>query len=468
MKIGIAICTHNRNERAQHTLDQVKKLSDKNSVIVVVDDCSDIPFPNATFRFNTNFGIATAKNKCIELLYDAGCTHLFLLDDDTRPIKSGWEMQYINTGINHLCMTFDKHSDGTPTSIELLKTKYGLREFNHACGCMLYLTREVVDKVGGMDTDYGRWGYEHISYSMRIHNNYLTPRPFMDIENSQEWLYSEDWDKKAIRTVDNKERLNLFLINKKKYLSEITSDAYIDFKEPIKVKHGNVIITSYFNYAIDPQRNSAWKSDLTELMPLIDYCIANKHKLIIFTDCLNDTINSEFVTFNSVEPNKNHSPNIYRWLVYYDWIKRNTFDKAWFIDATDVMPLKNPFNIVKEDTLYCGDECDMLTENQWMKRNQEFYLRIPDYRSIIASSANETLLNCGVVGGTYKVMSNVLSKWHAISSQTKLGLRICTDMAVFNYIARKYYAGSIIHGSKINTKFKYDEQNNKIAIWKHK
>lgn len=468
MKIGIGVTVHNRNAQASATMSQIRNFAPKNSKIVIVDDASKVPFKGATFRFNVNAGIASAKNKCIELLYDAGCTHFFLFDDDCHPIKKGWEEAYISTGINHLCMIFDRHSDGTPNGIKKLKTKHGLSEYSHACGCMLYFTREVVDKVGGMDEGFGQWGYEHVSYSRRIHNNFLTPRPFMDIENSFEWFRSLDREKKVERSVPHEIRLKLFQINKQKYQNEIESDRYIPFKQMPKAHHGNVIITSFFNYTEDSQRGVRWDSDISQLMPLINSCIKHKQKLIIFTDCLIDNINSEYVQFEHTVASQSHSPNVYRWIVYQEWMNNNSFDKAWFVDSTDVILLKEPFGIIEDNKLYCGDECDMKTDNRWMRQHQERYLKISDYRAIISRHGSQTLINCGIVGGSASVITELIEKWANIHKSKTVGQKNSTDMAVFNYIVRKYFNNILVHGEKINTKFKHNEQNNTVAIWKHK
>ena len=88
MKIGIGLTTHNRPEVLEKSLAEHRKFLPEVAVLVVVDDASHPPAkaPGATlFRFPHNAGIAAAKNKCIELLMDAGCTHFFLFDDDSWP-----------------------------------------------------------------------------------------------------------------------------------------------------------------------------------------------------------------------------------------------------------------------------------------------------------------------------------------------------------------------------------------------
>jgi len=235
-----------------------------------------------------------------------------------------------------------------------------------------------------------------------------------------------------------------------------------------KIKHENVILTSYFNYCADPQRRKRWSAQITELMPLINSCIENKQQLIIFNDCFVDSINSPYISFVKTLPSKTHSPNVYRWIVYWEWMQRNEFNKVWMVDSTDVELLKDPFKILKQGLLYCGDEYEMITDNRWMRNTQERFFRIPDYRSTIEENANKRLINCGLVGGCYDLITDLIEKWAGIHKEKTRGLMYSTDMAIFNYVARKYFNDVLVHGEKINTKFKGFEENNKIALWKHK
>jgi hypothetical protein len=149
-------------------------------------------------------------------------------------------------------------------------------------------------------------------------------------------------------------------------------------------------------------------------------------------------------------------------------MQRNEFDKCWMVDSTDVELLKDPFKIVEPDKLYCGDEFGMLTDNRWMRVNQEKYFRIEDYRAVINRHSNDVLINCGLVGGSWDVIYRLIEMWSGIHKNKTVGMRHSTDMAIFNYVARKHFNDMLVHGELINTKFKYFETNNKKAIWKHK
>lgn len=462
--IGIGITVHNRNETALHTIEQIKKYAPDNCKIVIVDDASKVPLENTDFRFNVNVGISRAKNKCFELLDD--CDHIFLFDDDCYPVVQGWEKPYIESGINHLSFTFDRLANSRQNGNKVILSKENVIIYNNPCGCMCYFTKRCLEVVGGFNPIYNVYGYEHVDLSVRIYNAGLTENKFMDIPNSINLFYSLDYHCAISSSVGISKGIYI-RENKRIYDQMQKSKEYIPYKPLPKKNNGNIVLTSYFNYANDPQRRKRWSGQIDELKPLIDSCIKKKVKLIIFTNCFVDTINSEYVEFIDTKPSRTHSPNVYRWIVYWEWMQLNDFNNIWMVDSTDVELLKNPFKIIEKDNLYCGDEYGMITDNNWMRKTQEPHFRISDYRQIINKHAKETLINCGIVGGSYEVIFPFIQIWADIHKNKTVGLKNSTDMAIFNYVARKYYNDIIVHGEKINTRFKYFEYN-KVSIWKHK
>lgn len=175
MKIGIAYTTHNRNEVAATSIIHAVKHS-PGIHLVVVDDGSKVPYIGADFRFETPVGISGAKNKCLELLYDVGCTDLFLFDDDTYPLNNGWWIPYLNSGLLHAAYTFDR---------KILNTTPIYTEYEKPCGCLLYFSRMCLETVGGWDTDFVGYGYEHVNLSDRIFNADLTPARYIDVIGSK-------------------------------------------------------------------------------------------------------------------------------------------------------------------------------------------------------------------------------------------------------------------------------------------
>lgn len=191
--IAISITTHNRKEVLLASLEAWNKYLPDNATVFVVDDASILPI-KSDFKFEKNVGIARAKNKGLELAQHFD--HIFLVDDDVRPKVMGWEIPYINSGINHLCLTFDKNSRGRTVSPSIRKeSEYslGITSYTAPNGCFLYLKKVCIEVAGGMRPEFGRWGFEHVEYSLRIHNMGLTPKPFLDVSNSTDLIEVLDW-----------------------------------------------------------------------------------------------------------------------------------------------------------------------------------------------------------------------------------------------------------------------------------
>lgn len=456
--IGIGYTTRNRRETALKAISECKKFLPKGAKFVVIDDGSDVPFPDADFRFVTNAGISRAKNKALELL--VGCDHIFLFDDDCWPIVKGWELPYIESGENHLSFTFNKLINGRSNGNEVINDNKKIAFYQNPCGCMLYFTRGCIDSVGGFDVGYKIYGYEHVDLSRRINNAGLTDHKFMDVSGSLILFHSEDYYSNVSSSVPKAYR---FFRDENKKLFDQNKD-FSGFM-PYKYNPENAVLSAYFNYSEDGQRGVIWDADIKQLWPLINSCQKNYCRLVIFHNGLIDPPNYEGVEFVKVSPG-NYSPNVYRWFCFLDYLKSNPFGKVFMTDSTDVEMLRNPFNDMQSGLIYSGYE-EKETDNNWMKSKQEPLLTIPDYRQVI-ESVKEPLLNCGLVGGSYGIVLSVLEKWTSIHNEFTNGILKSTDMSVYNYTLRKHFSNIINFGDHINTKFKQYETENKTAWFKHK
>ena len=442
-RIGIGITTHNRPDIYKKTYEQIKKFT-PNAKIVVVDDASDVPCPQSTFRFETNVGIAQAKNKCLELLDD--CDHIFLFDDDCYPIDDEWWKPYIQSKEPHLMYIFQDFATGRKLNdTKILYEGDNLIGYSHPRGCMLYFDRKVLDIVGGYDISYGKWGFEHGDISNRIYNNQLTSFRYGDIPNSNQIIYSQDEHELAQGTISSEVRRELLPINKKIYEQNYLSKNYCQYKQA-----RNIILTSYFVKHKDPQRNKTWQADQLGLEPLIESC--KNHQLIILNDCF-DMEDSEHVKYVRVDTKIN--PYFQRWLSQYQYLRDHPeIDNVFCVDATDVKLLNNPFDNIVKNILYVGDE-ESKIGCLWMSKHFPKIIRLLDQ--------NETLLNCGVVGGDRQT---VMSLCHDIpryyfDDPKHTGVM---EMGIFNYLCYTKY--NIEHGRHITTRFKHYEETN--AFFKHK
>lgn len=228
MSIGIGITTLNRNKQLTQTIAKIKEFTSVPFKLVVVDDGSKNPVPEATFRFDKNQGAPIAKNKCLELLDD--CDHIFLLDDDTFPTQHGWEQLYIKSGVKHLNYTF-KYP---------FKIVGGVLHFQNPNGCMIYIHREVLEKVGGFDTGFIKYGYWHGAFSNRVFNAGLIPHPFIDVMGSSKYLHCLDQVPGANKTA-SPNRGQFLSQNKRRYFEKLRSTEYIPYKKEgrIRISYSN-------------------------------------------------------------------------------------------------------------------------------------------------------------------------------------------------------------------------------------
>lgn len=184
--IGIAITTHNRPELLKRALDAQKKHLPSGATVVVVDDGSDTPAVVPSWvkliRHDTAKGIAAAKNAGIAALVDAGCEHQFLFDDDVWPVAESWWLPYVESDEPHLMLLWEYEFFRSAKLVAHTRPK----------GCMLYAERRVIDRIGGMDLVFGRWGCEHIQWSDRIFNAGLTSSRYMDVPGSESLFHACD------------------------------------------------------------------------------------------------------------------------------------------------------------------------------------------------------------------------------------------------------------------------------------
>lgn len=194
--IGVAISTRNRRTKAVECVNAWKAALPEGATLVVVDDCSDEPFPNIpdvhVVHNEHRMGVAMTKNRCLSALMDAGAQHLFLADDDVWPIAYRWWEPYTQSPSPHLSYQWVR--TGKSPANKWVKEwedeqHWGIK---FPRGVLLYVERHIVDRVGGMDPAYGYWGGEHVAWSQTIHDFGFTEHPFMDVKGSDELWYARD------------------------------------------------------------------------------------------------------------------------------------------------------------------------------------------------------------------------------------------------------------------------------------
>jgi glycosyltransferase involved in cell wall biosynthesis len=179
MKIGIGITTRNRSKLLEITLSNICKYwPDYDVKFVISDDSTEESVVALNKQLAENFGaeylndyqrkgVAGNKNQCLNALKD--CDYLFLFDDDCFPIKQGWCEFLIDahrqTGIHHFNLL------DSSLHYEIRRRQVGsfcVIECGNSGGVMMFITQEVVKRVGAFNKNYGLYGFEHCSYSKRV------------------------------------------------------------------------------------------------------------------------------------------------------------------------------------------------------------------------------------------------------------------------------------------------------------
>lgn len=462
MKIGVAITTHNRRDTALQTVATWKTMLPDGAIIIVVDDASVEPYPNADYRFDFNVGIAKAKNKCIELLIERGCDELFLADDDCYPTSPDWWKAYVESPHPLLSYTFSVVAKRIPNGNQLIK-KDGLHKwYSNPCGCMVYVNKILVDTIGGYDVEYALYGDEHLDYAIRAKNAGLIPYAYMDVSNPLFYCIDQIGNNRTSRS-DTAAQL---YISRRRLNQQKDSKAFLPYKESPNELQKPYLLTSYFNYEKDPQRGVVWSDSFDALLPLMNSCKDLGIRLVVLTNCnFENQGTTEFVKIQN--PDYKFTPVDFRWLMQLDYIQKNRSSHVFCVDATDVEVLKNPFDI-DNTKLYVGYEKNQTLANEWMWKYLLPHCKNKNHKPWFRQSMNLTLLNCGVIGGAYSI---ALRFFQLMASDVYLNAINVKgrpmDMTSLNYLVYNHFADDFVTGPEVVTEFKAYERNN-VAMFKHK
>lgn len=453
-RIGIAITTRDRREVYEATLKRWQALLPEDALLVVVDDASAIPAPGATVRFDTQQGIARAKNAGLAALMDAGCEHLFLADDDCYPIAEWWAELYINNPEPHLAYLFKDPSPRGRAPIDSPATVYDdgvTYALGAARGCFLYVHRSVVEAVGGMRPDFGVWGHEHVEYSLRIYHAGYTVAPYCDAVGSSACIYSMDEHftehKDFKRAVPQSERTAAMERNGKLLEKYTGTTDYVEYRDL-----PNLAITTLFTANTDPQRGRRMQANPA----LVGKWLASLQNCtpVVLVDELVDTD----PTYVTVKPGMTN-PYLARWVAVWHYLREHPARWVWVTDGTDVEMLHEPWSLMTPGTLIVGHE-PTVVGIPWLREHHQ------PYAEWIDANAHRQLVNAGLVGGDHATVMafihDVIAEVYARGAST-----VDSDMAAFNYVVHTRWSDRVIWGPAWATVFKANERN-AWSCWRHK
>ncbi len=243
----------------------------------------------------------------------------------------------------------------------------------------------------------------------------------------------------------------------------------------------NVILACQITGIYDVNRNEILADDdYSSIKNWCDSLINLDLQGVIFHNNYSETFCERFsnknIQFIKVQYDAKFNPNVYRYFMYRDFmlLYSDQIENVFVTDISDVEVIKNPFEepFFKDnpDFIFCGNEPKML-ENKWMKNHSE-YLRnkIENYAAYEEKFKQEPLLNCGIIGGNFKVMSSFIEQLTTIHQQYNFDNKTAYtgDMGAFNYLIRTQFNDKLRHGFPINTEFKGYQTERNDCFFRHK
>jgi hypothetical protein len=471
VRAGLAITTHDRNELLERCLEQWREHTPADWPIIIVDDASAKPVDGADYRFETNVGVAAAKNKCLELLMadPRQPQHLFLADDDILPREDDWWRPYIDSSEPHLAHSWN-----------LVKLWSDDRHIAwHASGgTLLYYTREVITDVGGMRADFSgedgpTWGCEHVNLSDRIFNRGWTSWRYADVAGAEKLFHELDRDRarnghKSTATPEQRE--HNAGPGRALWQSRVeTDDAYVEYRTD-----ANAVLTCLFTNKQAQQSGRRLKPTLEPLADLAE--TIRRGQLVVVHDRLeNPELDTPAGPARFVKDDCRVNVFFQRWFSYWQWLREHPeIAYVWCVDGTDVTQLRDPFAGLKDGKLYLGWEPATL-ESSWLldhhpeRRVQEFMI----------NNLDRQILNPGLVGGdrrTVMEFCHSMIKYfydvqvdHAQVWQPRETAKVgAGDVPAANLIGYTRFADRLVTGSSVATLFKHFQKDNTTAMWAHK
>jgi hypothetical protein len=446
--IGVAVTTHNRNELVADTVGAILATVPKGTPVVVVDDGSEDPVKLdgdvTVIRHDQPLGIPSAKNRCIEELMALGVGHLFLFDDDTKPIENDWWTGYLESREHHLQYSWPKFANGTEVPrMDIIYSDENITSYGWSMGCMLYVTREAVNRVGGIRWEFGKGMEEHAEWSQRIHNAGLTTFVHQDISTSKGLFHAGDEHQAVPRSFNWSERVQLLERNEQIRLQNKNSVERIDY-----TARRDEILTVMLTAFEDPQRGTKLKAD-PKLVDALRNSVTG-HRLTVLTDCLDEGVPVESAVA------------VYRqrWISYYQYLRDNPVRFAWLVDATDVIMLNDPFPSMTTGQLYTGWEPKTIGI-QWMTDNG------PQISEWLEANSHRMLVNTGVVGGDRQTLIELCRRVNSMWAEYPQADAM-HEMPFFNHVVYEHFSDRLVTGPQVTTVFKSNATSDPVSWWAHK
>jgi GT2 family glycosyltransferase len=207
-KVGIGIVTCNRQSFFERLIASLPVIDSHHYVCAVNDGLEyfkqldgQLNYSNVLNKYHqnhTNLGVGKSKNILFKTLLDAGCDHIFIIEDDMVIKDLSVFERYIEaskvTGLKH--MMFGYHGPANKNGNQLLprfivpyNSKLNIAFNTESVGSFCYYRREVLLDIGLNDENFTN-AWEHVEHSYRIVKAGYIPGYWYwpDLANSCEYI----------------------------------------------------------------------------------------------------------------------------------------------------------------------------------------------------------------------------------------------------------------------------------------
>mmetsp|Transcript_41308 Transcript_41308/g.115031 ORF Transcript_41308/g.115031 Transcript_41308/m.115031 type:complete len:328 (+) Transcript_41308:61-1044(+) len=248
-----------------------------------------------------------------------------------------------------------------------------------------------------------------------------------------------------------------------------------------------VFLTTVLGSRHDPVRGGYIKPDFGYFERFYRSILAipgGRAKAVILHDFLPENMTSRFTTadgsFSFVKvdiSNVDHllGLNDLRYQLYEEEVKKHPeWDNIFMTDGQDVVVLHNPCALVEqhpEKVFAHSQEGQTLKSYTWMKEKfEQMGGKYYDWYAKAKEDPAMTVMNAGILGGARPVVLKALAKLNAAILDPNLvrrkeGHQLISNMAAFNYVLRQDFAGDIVTGFPLHSKWFEWSNRTDVYFW---
>ena len=204
-RLAIGIITRNRSNMLEFALKHFKVYQPSLPYTLVVSDddseeaehirnmqlCQEY---GVEYVYNTpRLGIAKNYNSAIDFFKEIPYDYMFLFNDDCFPQQEHWDdcfVDLVDEGIHHSqylqpvsCVQVERHDKN-----------YSV--YTNCLGVCLFFSKKAIEKLKGMNPEFGIYGFEHAEMSYRANNIGLNNHigKYISPNDATKFIYSMDID----------------------------------------------------------------------------------------------------------------------------------------------------------------------------------------------------------------------------------------------------------------------------------